>query len=180
MTGEAEYHEHSHLYIHKLYEAVLIQGLAQRNASGSSGSGEMVTLYKFWTHFLLDKFNGKIYGELKTWALADADISVRLGLEYLFKFYEYLLKEREQIHDSLIQDFVDLAKKDARNGNELGVDKLASVLGSSRLSSQNRQKIEALLDSEIHNVLKNGVEKGGQLVEPYSAVRGASTFYLLL
>lgn len=180
MTGESENNEHSHLYIHKLYQVVLIQGLAQRDASGSTGSGDMVTLYKFWTHFLLDKFNGKIYGELKTWALADADISVRFGLEYLFRFYEDLLKEREQIHDNLIQDFVSLTKKDARNGNEFGVEKLASVLGSSRLSVQNKQKIEALLDSEIRKVLENGVEKkGGQPVESYSAVRDTSTPYLL-
>lgn len=128
----------------------------------------MVTLYKFWTHFLLDKFNGTIYGDLKTCALADADVSVRIGLEYLFRFYEDLLKEREQIHDSLIQDFVDLAKKDARNGNELGVEKLASVLGSSRLSAQNKQKIEALLDSEVLKASKNGVEKGGKPIELYS------------
>lgn len=174
MTGEVEHQEPSHLYVHKLYQAVLAQGLAQRDAFGSSKSGEMVTLYKFWTHFLLDKFNGKIYDELKACALADADSSVRFGLEYLFKFYEDLLKEREQIHDSLIQDFVILAKKDARNGNGLGAEKLASVLSSSRLSAQNKQKIEALLDSEISKVLDNGIEKkSGQPVELYSTVRCA-------
>lgn len=173
MSGEVGHHEQSqsHLYVHKLYQAVLLQGLAQRTTSGPSKAGEMITLYKFWTHFLLDKFNGTIYGDLKTCALADADVSVRIGLEYLFRFYEDLLKEREQIHDNLIQDFVDLAKKDARNGNELGVEKLASVLKSSRLSAQNKQKIEALLDSGVPKASKNGVEKDGKPIEPYSTVR---------
>lgn len=180
LTGEIGHHEQSqsHLYVHKPYQAVRIQALAQRDASGPSKSGEMVTLYKFWTHFLLDKFNGTIYDELKTCALKDADISVRFGLEYLFRFYEDLLKEREQVHDNLIQDFVDLVKKDAKNGNELGVEKLASVLRSSRLSAQNKQKIEALLDSEIPKVFKNGVEKG-QPAELYSTVCGASASHIL-
>lgn len=155
-----------------------MQALGQRGVSGPSRTGEMATLYKFWTHFLLDKFNGRIYEEFKSLALEDANLSVRFGLEHLFKFYEDLLKEREQIHDSLIQDFIILAKKDAKNGKGFGPEKLASVLGSSRLGVHNKRKIEALLDSEIRKVLENGVEKkDGQLVESYTAVRYLSTFY---
>lgn len=155
-----------------MYQVVLTQSREQREASGPSKTGEIATLYKFWPHFLLDKFNGQIYAEFKACALADADLFVRFGLEHLFKFYEDLLKERDEVHGSLIQDFITLVKKDARNGRESGLEKLVSILESSRLSAQNKQKIEALLDSEIHEVLENGVEKkDGQLIESYAAVR---------
>lgn len=132
----------------------------------------MATLYKFWSHFLCGKFNGRMYNEFKTYALGDADLSVRYGLECLFKFYEESLKERENFHSSLIQDFVTLVKKDARNGHQLGSDKLKSLLGNSRLSAENKHNLEALIDSETLSFLENGVEtRDGQLVESYAAVR---------
>ncbi|RPA99303.1 hypothetical protein L873DRAFT_1828039 [Choiromyces venosus 120613-1] len=158
--------------VHRSYGQFLSQIVSQRKESAKpTKNSDMVTLYRFWSHFLPQKFNGRMYGDFRKYALEDANYSLRSGLENLFNFYESSFNYRENLSDGLVQDFVKLAKVDAKNGFEYGPQKLKAVLGNDSLRLHHRQSIEGLLDAEMNGFLEVGVEKkDGQLVELYALV----------
>ncbi|PWW76040.1 hypothetical protein C7212DRAFT_352140 [Tuber magnatum] len=158
--------------VHRSYGQFLSQIVSQRKESiKPTKNSDMLTLYRFWSHFLPQKFNGRMYHDFRKYALEDANHSLRSGLENLFNFYETSFNYRENLGDSLAQDFVQLARVDGKNGFEYGPQKLKAVLGNDSLRLHHRQNIEGLLDAEVNGFLEGGVEgKDGQLVELYTAV----------
>ncbi|CAZ81149.1 unnamed protein product [Tuber melanosporum] len=156
--------------VHRSYGKFLSQTVSQRKESTKpTKNSDMATLYRFWSHFLPQKFNGRMYSDFRKYALEDANHSLRSGLESLFNFYESSLNYRESISENLVQDFVRLAKVDGKNGFEYGPQKLKAVLGNDGLKLHHRQSIEELLDAEVNGFLEGGVEKkDGQLAELYT------------
>mmetsp|Transcript_2566 Transcript_2566/g.3884 ORF Transcript_2566/g.3884 Transcript_2566/m.3884 type:complete len:973 (-) Transcript_2566:116-3034(-) len=129
--------------------------LEDRAAKGVGQSEEMNMLFRFWSYFLREHFNERMYRDLRKYADEDSVANYHYGTECLFRFFSYGLEKK--FNEELYKDFEEATIKNYEISNSLyGLEKFWAFHHYSGIPKSAgvkvNPKLKALLDGPFHTI----------------------------
>lgn len=116
---------------------------------------DLDVLYQFWSHFLIRNFNTGMYDEFRRLAFEDsAQRSSDVGMKCLLKYYGEALSSQSEIRQRVARHYVNLVASENPDHGRPAFTQFRAAWRDGALSKSNRQKINALVDSDLQASLE--------------------------